>query len=46
MKVLSGASGYGELKIFKSKKKNIELIEQVKVSNCVCEYGNIELPEL
>ncbi|MBB5217967.1 MAG: hypothetical protein J6O39_02315 [Treponema sp.] len=46
MKVLSGASGYGELKIFKSKKKNIELIEQVKVSNCVCEYGNVELPEL
>lgn len=46
MKVLSGAGGYGELKLFRIKRKSIELIEQVKISNCICEYGNIEAPEV
>ncbi|MBO4403871.1 MAG: hypothetical protein J5780_00890 [Treponema sp.] len=46
MKVLGGANGTGELRLYKKIKKNLELIEHVKVENSVCEYGNIELPEL
>lgn len=45
LKVLSGI-GRGELKIYKRKRKTLELIEDVKVSTCVCEYGNIEYPEM
>lgn len=45
MKVLGGANGYGEVRLYKKIKKNLELIEHVKVENALCEYGNIEIPE-
>lgn len=45
LKVLGGGNGTGEVKVFKKIKKNLELIEDVRISNVVCEYGNIELPE-
>ncbi len=44
LKVLSGATGTGELKLYKKVKKNLELIEDVHIANCLCEYGNIEYP--
>ena len=46
MKVLGGGCGVGELKFYHRIKKNLELIEDVHVANCLCEFGNIELPEL
>lgn len=45
LKVLGGANGTGELRIYKKIVKNLELIEDVKIANCLCEYGNIEYPE-
>lgn len=44
MKVLSGI-GSGELRIYKIRKKNLELIEDISVSSCLAECGNIEFPE-
>lgn len=44
LKVLSGATGTGELKLYRKVKKNLELIEDVHIANCLCEYGNIEYP--
>lgn len=46
MKVIGGGVGTGELKLYHRIKKNLELIEDVHVANCLCEYGNIEEPEL
>lgn len=41
-KILSGFTGRGELKIYKKIKKNLDLIHQAKIENCICEFGNIE----
>ncbi len=45
LKVLSGGTGNGEIRLYKKIKKNLELIEHAKIQNCLCEYGKIELPE-
>ncbi|HAM78032.1 MAG TPA: hypothetical protein DCP61_02430 [Treponema sp.] len=45
LKILGGGNGTGELKVFNKIKKNLELIEDVRIANVVCEYGNIEFPE-
>ncbi len=45
LKVLSGGTGSGEIRLYKKIKKNLELIEHAKIQNCLCEYGKIELPE-
>lgn len=42
LKILSGFTGNGELKIYKKIKKNLDLIHQSKIENCICEFGNIE----
>ncbi len=39
MKVLCGGSGKGEIKIFKKIRRNLEVIEDGKLSNVICEYG-------
>ncbi|MCH5291285.1 MAG: hypothetical protein J1D88_05945 [Treponema sp.] len=44
LKVLGGGTGTGEIRIYHKIKKNLELLEHARVSNVVCEYGNIELP--
>lgn len=43
LKVLGGGSGFGELKVFRKIKKNLELIEHANVLDCVCEYGSIDM---
>ncbi|MCM1321078.1 MAG: hypothetical protein NC041_05200 [Bacteroides sp.] len=35
----SGANGTGEVRIFKKVKKSLEILEQAKIENCGCEYG-------
>lgn len=42
IKVLCGGNGYGEMKIYKRLKKNIELIEQARIESSLCEYGREE----
>ncbi len=46
MKVLGGGTGRGELKVYHRIKKNLELIECVRISGALCEFGNIDLPEV
>lgn len=45
LKVLGSGLGAGTLKLYKMHKKALELIEQAKITKCVCEYGNLEYPE-
>ncbi len=42
LKVLSGGDGYGEIKIFKKVKKNLELLEHVRVLDAVCDWGTVD----
>lgn len=41
-KILSGGNGYGEFRIYKKIKKNLDLIHHAKIENCICEYGSID----
>jgi len=34
-----GAKAYGELRLYKKKKKNLEIIEHVRIENCLCEQA-------
>ncbi len=45
LKVIGGGSGIGELKLYRRVKRSLELIEDVHIANCLCEYGTIELPQ-
>ena len=45
MKILGGANGNGELRLYKKIHKTLELIEHVRIENAVCEYGNVESAE-
>ncbi len=42
LRVLGSGIGTGRFKLYKKMKKTLELIEQAKVSKCLCEYGNLE----
>ncbi len=42
MKLIGGGSGTGEVKIYRRVRKSLELIEDMHVGNCLCEYGTIE----
>lgn len=44
LKVLSGGTGTGEIRVYRRIKKNLELIEHAKVSNVLCEFGQKEIP--
>ncbi len=46
LNVLEGGSGFGEIKIYKRRKNDLEQIEFAKISNCICEFGHIEDSEL
>lgn len=46
MKILTGAGGTGEIKIFKKHKEDLELIESAHIANCLCELGHVEVPEV
>lgn len=42
LKVLSGAAGLGEIRLYKRVKKNLILIEQARLTKTLCEYGKVE----
>ena len=42
LQVLGGASGLGELRLYKCVGKNLEVVEQIKLEDVCCEYGGIE----
>lgn len=42
----NGGTGYGEIKFFAKKGKNLEQIEYAKVENCGCEYGEYDQRDL
>lgn len=47
LQVLGGATGTGELKLYRRiKKKNLELMESVALHDVRCEYGGREQPDL
>lgn len=39
LKVLGGAAGYGEIRLYKHYGKTTELIEHANIESCFCEYG-------
>lgn len=41
-KLFSSHSGRGELKVYRSIKKSLELLEHVKIDGALCEYGKIQ----
>lgn len=45
LQILGGGLGIGGVKLFQKNHKNLELLEEARVLNCVCEYGNIEYPQ-
>lgn len=45
LKVLSGGTGTGEIRLYKRIRKNLELIEHAHIASAICEYGQEELPE-
>lgn len=42
LKVLSGGTGHGEIKIFNKVKQNLEMLHHVGIYDCICEYGQNE----
>ena len=45
LKQLMGGNGTGEIRLYKRIKKNLELIEHAEIQTCLCEFGQLELPE-
>ncbi len=42
LKMLGGGTGFGEIRIYKKIKKNLELLEHAHVADALCEYGTID----
>ena len=46
LKILTGGTGTGEIKMFKRhKKNNLELLEHCRLAGVLCEYGQIEVSD-
>lgn len=45
LKILTGGQGNGEIRLYKRHGKNLELLEHCRISNVLCEYGQIENQE-
>ncbi len=45
LKVLGGGSGSGDLKLYRMVKKDLELIDDVHIGSCLCEFGHIDIAE-
>lgn len=44
--MLLGGTGYGEIKLYKRIKNDLEQIEYIKVENAQCEFGHVEKSEI
>ncbi|MBQ6781282.1 MAG: hypothetical protein IJP62_08620 [Treponema sp.] len=42
LKVLGGGTGFGEIRIYKKMRKDLELLEHAHVADALCEYGTID----
>lgn len=42
MKLLAGADGAGEIKLFRRVKKNLELVEDARIARALCEFGQAD----
>ena len=42
LRVLSGGSGKGEIRIYKKNGKDLELLEHANIFDALCEYGQYE----
>ena len=42
LKVLGGGTGFGEIRIYKKRGKDLELLEHAHVADALCEYGQVE----
>jgi hypothetical protein len=45
LSLLTGATGTGEIRLYKRRKKSLELIEHADIENAHCEYGGKDAPE-
>lgn len=45
MQVLGGAAGYGELRIYRRVRKDLELLEHARVASAICDFGNLDTSE-
>lgn len=45
LKMLTGGTGTGEIRLYKRIRKNLELIEHAHIAGALCEYGQLEEPE-
>ncbi|MDE5798560.1 MAG: hypothetical protein K2H73_06020 [Treponemataceae bacterium] len=43
LKVLGGGTGFGEIRIYKKRGKDLELLEHAHVADALCEYGQVEV---
>ena len=41
-KILGGGTGFGEVRIYKKVKKNLELIDHINTLDVLCEYGSTD----
>lgn len=46
LQLVTGCSVSGEIRLYKKIKKNLELIEHAHIANALCEFGQMEMPEL
>ena len=44
LKILGGGNGFGEIRFYKKIGKTLELLEDARVTNAVCEFGTLEAP--
>lgn len=42
LNLLEGGTGTGEIKLYRKVKNNLEQIEDAKIENCICEFGELE----
>lgn len=45
LKIFTGGTGSGEIRLYKRHGKNLELLEHCRIANVLCEFGQIEVPE-
>ena len=45
LKILGGCMGTGTVRLYQKNHKELELLNEARIANCVCEYGNMEYPE-
>lgn len=45
LKILSGVSSDGEIRLYKKIRGSLELIEHASIASALCEYGQPEMPE-